>query len=498
MRQYHWSELLSDYDCEIHYHPRKANAVANALSWKERIKPLRVLALFMNIGLDLPKQILEAHNEARKPKNVRLKDVVGMLVKTSRESKNHRKEKLEPRVDGTLCLSNRNTNGMIKVLPPKTAKEVVARERERKARTPLLMALLEDHLANFHKMADAKEMFQNLLSQLEIHGAGVSHQDANQKFLRSLPFSWSQALLHHHQTHRIRLLCLLKTLAALMMLVLLSVSSPSLSKSQKEGSSSYTDEVIHSFFANQSSTPQLDYDDLEKINDDDMEEMDLKWQTKVECFNFHKIGHFARDCRAKGNQDNKRRDARYNGNKARDNGRRPTYQDDLKSLVTIDGEDIDWSGHVEEDVQNYVMMAYSSSNSGSENEVKSCSKTCEESYARLKKLYDEQRDKLGDASVEIIAYTLALKKELHAFWSDVEIDYFKFSDGPKQTSVDESDAQTSEYTSCESESSVETTTSMPAPVENALKVVCKPKVWTDAPIIEEYESDSDDDSVLNV
>nr|GFB48791.1 ribonuclease H-like domain-containing protein [Tanacetum cinerariifolium] len=51
-----------------------------------------------------------------------------------------------------------DTNGMIKVLPPKTAEDVVAREKERKARTTLLMALPEDHLAKFHKMDDAKEM----------------------------------------------------------------------------------------------------------------------------------------------------------------------------------------------------------------------------------------------------------------------------------------------------------------------------------------------------
>ncbi|GJV91388.1 hypothetical protein Tco_1539201 [Tanacetum coccineum] len=73
--------------------------------------------------------------------------------------------------------------------------EIVARERERKARTTLLMALPEDHLAKFHKMTDAKEMFQSLLSQLEIHGAGVSTKDANQKFLRSLPSAWSQVSL---------------------------------------------------------------------------------------------------------------------------------------------------------------------------------------------------------------------------------------------------------------------------------------------------------------
>nr|GFB34309.1 hypothetical protein [Tanacetum cinerariifolium] len=120
--------------------------------------------------------------------------------------------------------------------------------------------------------------------------------------------------------------------------------------------------------------------------------------------------HFARDCKAKGNQDSRRRDGGYNGNKARDNGKRPEYQDDSKSLVTIDEEAIDWSGHVGEDTQNFAMMAYFSSNSGSDNEVQSCSKTCAESYARLKKLYDEQRDKLGDASVEITVCTLALKK----------------------------------------------------------------------------------------
>nr|GFC37004.1 hypothetical protein [Tanacetum cinerariifolium] len=125
-----------------------------------------------------------------------------------------------------------------------------------------------------------------------------------------------------------------------------------------KGSASYNDEVIHSLFANQSSAPQLDCDDLEQINDDDLEEIDLKWQvvmifmrikkfhkrtrrklqfdtrdtdgvdkTKVECFNCNKMGHFARDCKAKWNQDSRRRDGGYNRNKARDNGRRPVYHD---------------------------------------------------------------------------------------------------------------------------------------------------------------------------
>ncbi|GKD62794.1 putative nucleotidyltransferase, ribonuclease H [Tanacetum coccineum] len=96
MRQRRWIELLSDYDCEIRYHPGKANVVADALSRKERVKPLRVKALVMTIGLDLPSRILEAQKEAIKVENLKAEDVSGIL------------KKLEARADGTLCLDNRS------------------------------------------------------------------------------------------------------------------------------------------------------------------------------------------------------------------------------------------------------------------------------------------------------------------------------------------------------------------------------------------------------
>ncbi|GJX09045.1 putative nucleotidyltransferase, ribonuclease H [Tanacetum coccineum] len=81
MRQRRWIELLSDYDCEIRYHPGKANVVADALSRKERIEPLRVRALVMTIGLDLPSRILEAQREAVKIENIKAEDISGMLKK---------------------------------------------------------------------------------------------------------------------------------------------------------------------------------------------------------------------------------------------------------------------------------------------------------------------------------------------------------------------------------------------------------------------------------
>ncbi|GKA11912.1 putative reverse transcriptase domain-containing protein [Tanacetum coccineum] len=85
IRQRRWLEFLSDYDCDIRYHPGKANVVADALSRKERELPLRVRALVMTISLDLPKQILNAQTEARKLENIKNEDVRGMLLENAKD-----------------------------------------------------------------------------------------------------------------------------------------------------------------------------------------------------------------------------------------------------------------------------------------------------------------------------------------------------------------------------------------------------------------------------
>ncbi|GJZ45618.1 putative reverse transcriptase domain-containing protein, partial [Tanacetum coccineum] len=94
-------------------HDLELGAVVFALNiWrhylKEREPPLRVRALVMTISLDLPKQILNAQTEARKPENIKNEDVGGMLVENAKNLEAIRMEKLEPRADGTLCLNGRS------------------------------------------------------------------------------------------------------------------------------------------------------------------------------------------------------------------------------------------------------------------------------------------------------------------------------------------------------------------------------------------------------
>ncbi|GJU05940.1 putative ribonuclease H-like domain-containing protein [Tanacetum coccineum] len=483
-----------------------------------------------------------------------------------------------------------DTAGQLKILPPKTAEEVVIRERERKARTTLLMAIPEDHLAKFHKMTDAKEMwnaiksrfggndeskkmqkyilkqqfegftvsntdgihkgyerFQSLLSQLEIHGAGVSTEDANQKFLRSLPSAWLQVSLIMRNKPGMDSLSFddlynnlrvfendvkgsTASSSNLQNIAFVSentsstndvstahgVSNNSGHCSKHEQTSSY------SLLASQSSCPQLDHEDLDQVDEYDLEEMDLKWQVAMISM---RIKKFYKKTGRKLQFDAKTcwRDGWNPRNK---DGKRTEKREESRAMVTVDGECVDWTAHTEED-ENFAFMA--SNSSGSNTQV--CSNECKESYANLKRLYDAQREQLSDASVEIKAYTQGLKKveaqlvahqqgqlcefeiafaykaclnqmkskcDLHmtgliALGPDIELDDTNniWSKKVQQENLQ----QTTELDTCDSNTSTEPSELVCEPVVNQANIEVQPKVWSDVPIIEEYESDSDDEHV---
>ncbi|GKD84052.1 ribonuclease H-like domain-containing protein [Tanacetum coccineum] len=175
-----------------------------------------------------------------------------------------------------------------------------------------------------------------------------------------------------------------------------------------------SDVVIYAFFGSQPNNPQLDNEDLQQINPDDLEEMDLRWQmamltmrasrflkktgrkltvngtqtigfdkSKVECYNCHKKGHFARECWTLRNQENRNRESTRRSV--------PVETTTSNALILYDGlGDYDWSDQAEEGPTNYALMVYSSSISDSEvSNDSTCSKSCLETVKVLKSQYEQ-------------------------------------------------------------------------------------------------------------
>ncbi|GJZ21276.1 hypothetical protein Tco_0558315 [Tanacetum coccineum] len=344
-----------------------------------------------------------------------------------------------------------DTSGQIKVLPPRTAEEIVARERERKARTTLLMALPEDHLAKFHKMTDAKE-------NLEIHRAGVSTEDANQKFLRSLPSAWSQVSLIMRTKPGVDTLSFDDFYNNLRVFesdikgsTASSFSSPQNvafvfenTNSTNEVSTAYCVPNLsgqntkyeqtssYSLLANQSSCPQLDHGDLEQIDEYDLEEMDLKWQVVMISMRMKKF------YKRLGSQDNRRRDAWNSGNK---DGSRTVQKEDSKALVTIDGEGVDWSNHSEN--EDYALMACNGSDSDTESVFMN-----KESDIENQPVYDRFAEGMHVVPPPMTGNYMPSGPK-------IEVDYSQFTYGSKQTQPSESEPQSSEIDTCESNISAE-------------------------------------------
>ncbi|GKC62990.1 ribonuclease H-like domain-containing protein [Tanacetum coccineum] len=237
------------------------------------------------------------------------------------------------------------------IYEPTSIKEKQDRWNKRKARGTLLMALLNKDQLKFYQYKDAKllmeaieKRLQKLIGQLEVQGEVLEQEDINLKLLRSLPSEWkTHALIWRNKKE-------IETISLDDLYNNLKIYTPELSGSSNtsqnpqnvafvslnsNNSTIRTNEANNTTYGVSAAHTQ---EDLEQIDPNDLEEMDLQWEmakltirarrfikrtgrkldingqrirfdrSKVKCYNCHKNGHFARECRAPKNQENKGRE----------------------------------------------------------------------------------------------------------------------------------------------------------------------------------------------
>ncbi|GJR74626.1 putative ribonuclease H-like domain-containing protein [Tanacetum coccineum] len=215
---------------------------------------------------------------------------------------------------------------------------------------------------------------------------------------------------------------------------IVSAVSTQVSAANSTNVDNLSDAVICAFFSSQPNNPQLANEDLQQLHPDDLEEMDLRWQmamltmrarrflkntgrkvtingnetigfdkSKVECYNCHKRGHFARECRTLRNQENRNRESTRRSV--------PVETTTSNALISCDGlGDYDWSDQAEEGPTNFALMAYSSTSSNSEVSTDSnCSSSCLENVKILKEQNEQLLKDLRTSKLNTIAYKTGLE-----------------------------------------------------------------------------------------
>nr|GEZ19432.1 putative ribonuclease H-like domain-containing protein [Tanacetum cinerariifolium] len=246
-------------------------------------------------------------------------------------------------LNGDSPAPTRVIEGVVQPVSPTTAEQKLAKKNELKAHGTLLMALPDKHPLKFNIHKDAKNLMEaiekrfgrnketkkKLISQLEILRESLSQKDINLKFLRSLPTEW--------RTH---------TLIWRNKIDLEEQSLDDLFNSLKIYEAK---RIRRNLRANGPTSMGFD-------------------MSKVECYNCHKKGHFARECRSL--KDTRRKD---------------------------------------EEPTNYALMAFTSSSSSSNNEVVACSKACTKAYAALQSHNDKLKNDYRKSKFDVISYKTGLE-----------------------------------------------------------------------------------------
>ncbi|GJX03239.1 putative ribonuclease H-like domain-containing protein [Tanacetum coccineum] len=360
----------------------------------------------------------------------------------TQEEKQDKRNEMKAR--GTLLMALPNKDQLkfhsykdAKLLMEAIEKRYGGNKESKKVQRTLLKQQYENFAGSSSEIMDQTfDRLQKLISQLEIQGEVITQEDMNLKLLRSLPSEWKTHALIWRNKEEIETISLddFNSSTNEADNTAYGVSAAHTQSNPTSGDN-LSDVVICAFLASQPNSPQLAREDLEQIDPDDLEEMDLQWEmamltirarrfikrtgrkldvngqrvgfdrSKVECYNCHKNGHFARECRAPRNQENR----------GRENNRRTVIVETptKNALVAQDGiGGYDWSYQAEEEhPTNYVLMAYTSSGSSSslDFEVDSCSKSCVKAYANLKDQYDSLSSDYKKSQSNLVSYKAGLE-----------------------------------------------------------------------------------------